>query len=820
MIGTYQTASATGTYATRADAEPTQFIGLGTLCKYNAEINEGGSFGRDVPYPFRYLFDNGDAVVLRVYLTEPAKGYESFTLTVGLPTSATLPGIVYTDEGYFEAERDVDYTQQGEFTYKFKPGEMYHDIRVTPIVRSQWFVERLLHVELKQEDVHGASVLQYASVNLVSIASHRTPPKLTVSAPTTGGATFDVTFSLDAACIDPVTVYYSWDDTGVTATDSANDSGSLTIASGDSSKVVEFTATVTGVSRTITIDHERETVVATKEQTWIEPDSGTYSVSRDIHIDENLVRRGNDIFRHGMTGSNTARSYTPSQGIRPHVGGFPSMSLVDGAGDFNDNLLGKGQSISVFPDNAVNDPITGRPMAYMVPSDNANGMPYIRQEFPPAYGGGPISAFPLQRWSRVAFRREFFTGSEASKNTEFSRVGYRIRVRDRNTGVVFKFRKTGTDPWGDAGVGSYTFQFNGTVAGSLEIDIYDVDGVYRRYKWGGATSGTTVGVAVPATITSETIAAAWAAAFNGVHGQKLTAVHSGDDVTLSHTEAAPVYDGTGVLTNRWSDKPITYNTSAWFKGAPASPQRFTTTTIVDGAGRDMRPVAVGGTNEQYYYDSVSGVEVWFLHSYNQWRQKSSYSGSVLTNSDDAWGTWYGVVRDDAGLCLWYIHFMPDESQDVERYRYGTVGQTGLDGDPLVSENLILWNYNGYQSESTGSKVSGGDDDGERGHEYSGDIGNPIEYPTWIDVRPYAPDPFPAGGGRYEDGSRGGTNTVAHIRDNQRGALWHSWHFETQDGIFSPLGPPTEYWPCFGNYWTPRGYAITTDPRSSDSVSIP
>lgn len=830
MIGTYQTVSVTGTYASRRDAEPTQYIGLAHLSKYNALVNEGAAFGRDYPYPFRYLFDTDDAVTVRVFLSQPARGYETFTLIDTLPDNFDAPGVVYTDEGYFEAQVDVDYTRNAGFTYAFKPGERFKDIRITPVERPQWFVERLLHLRLEQSNVQGAQVLPYATVNLISIASHRTPPVLTVSGPGSGTGTFDITFSLDAACIDPVTIYYNWVDnatglpaTDVTPTNASGASGVATIPAGGTSLVVNFTeSTTVGQVRKITVDHERGTVVLGKQQAWIDSEAGTYTVTRDIHIDENLVRRSNDIFRHGMTGRNTKTSYTAEQGIRPHVGGFPSMSLVDGAGEINHLLLGEGQFDTVLPDNTVNDPITGRAMYYMVPSSNANGMPYVRQEFPPAYGGGPISAFPLQQWSRVAYRREFFYGSEASKNTEYARVGYRIRVRDRNTGVVFKFRKTGTDPWGDAGVGSYTFRFNGTVAGSLEIDIYDVDGVYRRYKWGGTTGGTTVGVVVPATITSETIAAAWADAFNGSHGQKLTALHSGDDVTLSHTEAAPVYDGTGVLTNRWSDKPITYNTSAWFKGSPASPQRFTTPTIVDGAGRDMRPASVGGTNEQYYYDSVSGVEVWFWHRYNQWRQRVGYSGTVSPNSDDAWGQWYGVTRDDAGLCLWYIQYMPLETAVNEHYRYGTVGMDGRDSAALVnSGNKGLWNYDEVTSETLGNKIL---DDGsayydQRGWNFAGDIGNPIEYPTWIAAGTNKPDPFPAGGGLYQDGSREGTNTLNHVRDNRRGCLWHSWWFETQDAQFAPMGPPTDYWPCFGNYWTPRGYAITTDPRSNHVVII-
>jgi len=688
MVGTYATASVTGTYASRADAEPTQFIGLGSLCKYNAQVNEGAAFGKDVPYPFRYLFDNSDAISLRVYLTEPARGYESFTLTVGLPENKFVPEAVYTDEGYFEAEAGVDYTQTGSFSYSFKPGELFHDIRIAPIERTQWFVERLLHVRLEQSNVEGALVLPYASANLVSIASHRTPPKLTVDAPSGAvGSTFDVDFDLDAACIDPVTVYYSWSDTDVTASDSANNSGSLTIPAGQQSKTVEFSHTAgSGVTRTITIDHERETVVAAKEQTWVDADAGTYSVARDIHIDENLVRRGNDIFRHGTTGQNTDKAYSTADGIRPQMSGFPSLSLVDGAGEINHNLLGSGQSTTAVPTNTVNDPITGRAMAYMVIADNANGVPYVRQEFPAAYGGGPISAFELLRWSRVAFRREFFTGDEVDLNTEYSRVGYRIRVRDRNTGVVFKFRKPGTDCWGDQTLATATMVFSANPSAGDTFSLTDAAGTTHNFEYvaSGATGKQiTIGATVQDTLNSLSA--------------KVRA--SGFGCSLGAGQAT--IEQSAVANVAASDTAITYSTTSYLSTAPTY---FVTPTIVDGGGRDMRPTSVGGTNEQYYYDSTTGVEVWFWHQYNQWRQPPDYvsNGGTAPVSDDAWGTYYGVTRDDAGLTLWYIHYMPYETDTDELYRYGTTGQTGGLTDTLVDEGLAVWNYNGYQSESTGS----------------------------------------------------------------------------------------------------------------------
>ena len=820
MVGTYATAGAKGTYASRADAEPTQFIGLAHLSKYNAQINEGGTYGKDFPYPFRYVLDDSDAVVLRVYLTQPAKGYESFTLTLGLPQPEWDASVDLTAEGYYEAVEGTDFTQVGGFSYSFKPGEIYHDIRVTPVKRTQWFVERLLYVRIEQQNVNGASVLGYANCNLVSIASRLTPPVLTVSAGGAVSGTFDLTFSLDAACIDPVTVYYTWDNTDVVATDSANDSGSLTIASGQSSKVVNFTETTGGgASRTITVDHERGTVVPSKQQTWIDPDAATYSVDRDVHVDENLVRRSNDIGRHGFTSGLVVRTYSASQGFRPQMSGVPTLHLLDGAGELNLNEPNASQGVITIPDNAVTDPITGREMRYVVPSDNVTGIPYIRQEFPAAYGGGPISAFELNRWTRVAYRREFFTGSEASKNVEYSRVGFRIRVRDRNPGVTFKFRRCGAGAFGDSTPATAVVTFNGTDPSGETITLEDYAGTSHVFHFGIGGGGGNIEVPLP--VGGGTDASGWAqqltaqiSALNPAF--RIYATQDGASVNLAMDAARPEIN----TATAYGARAIAYSSTGWLSSSPAN---FRTETIVDGAGRYMGPASAGGTNVQYYYDSVSGVEVWFWHRYNTWMRPSGYAGSVVSSAD-GWNDWYGVTRDEAGLCLWFIHYMPDEVQTGELYRYGTENQTGLSGDTLVnSGNKGLWNYDEVSSETSGNKIT---DTASayydlRGYEFSGDIGNPIEYPVWVDSRTNKPDPYPAGGGRYQDGSRSGTNTLEDIRSNERGALMHSWWFETQESQFNsghPMGPPARFWPSFGNYWTPRGLAITSDPRSTTTVT--
>lgn len=838
MIGTYATASAKGTYASRLDAEPTQFIGLSHLSKYNAAVNEGSSFGRDYPYPFKYIFDDEGPVLLRVYLSEPAKGIESFTLTLGFPQPFWDPALDLTAEGFFEAQEGVDFTQEGGFSYKFKPGELYHEIRITPVLRSQWFVERILYITLEPQNCQGCTVMSFASINMVSIASRLTPPVLTVTAAASGTAAgFDVTFDLDAPCIDPVTVYYRWFDPGsgnevidVTPTDAANRSGTCTIPAGSDQKVVEFALNPlvpTPVDRKIEIFHERETVNPEKEQTWIDPETATYSVSRDIHWDENLVRRGSDVTRHGFTGFLTPKTYTAQHGFRPHAAGIPTMSLIDGASEINVNEPNPSQAIITIPTNPVNDPETGRPMYYLVPSDNVSGVPYVRQEFPPAYGGGPISAFTLLKWSRVSYRREFFTGSEAGKNVEYSRVGFRVRVRDRNHGVVFRFRNAGLfgDPWGDQTAASAAFQFHPSilpVAGDT-IQMTDYLGATNTWTWVATATDppTAFQMEVKATPEECAVEMAYAVASTGespgVGIHRLTAVSEGRTCTVSQGKPRPVSSG---------DTAITCSSTAYLY---LPPTRLVTSSISDAGGRDMRPVAVGGTNEQYYYDSTTGIEVWFYSIDNPWQNSAIHppSGPLhIPTCLDAWGTWYGVTRDSTGLVLWYIHYMPRLSDTLDHWRYGTSDGTGnlgtgMDTDPPVGTGQkIHWNYNGWHSEGTGNLLLDDDVDPAhpyynlRGYEFRGDVGNPIEYPVYMDARGDGTYPGP-----YQDGSRGGTNTLNSIRDNEMGCLWHSWAFETQDASMT-LGPPTEYWNNAGNYWTPRGYAVTLGPiRSNHTINI-
>jgi hypothetical protein len=397
-------------------------------------------------------------------------------------------------------------------------------------------------------------------------------------------------------------------------------------------------------------------------------------------------------------------------------------------------------------------------------------------------------------------------------------VGYRIRERDRNTGVVFKFRRCGAGAFGDATPATAVVTFNGTDPSGETITLEDYAGTSHVFYFGPGGGGGNIEVPLPVGGTMD--ASGWAqqltAQITALNpGFRVYATQDGATVNLAMDAARPEIN----TATAYGARPIAYSSTGWLSSSPAN---FRTETIVDGAGRYMGPASAGGTNVQYLYDTVSGVEVWFWHRYNQWRQRVGYSGTVTPNSDDAWGQWYGVVRDEAGLCLWYIQYMPLEGAVDEHYRYGTVGMDGRDSAALVnSGNKGLWNYDEVTSETLGQKITDTSSAyyDQRGWNFAGDIGNPIEYPTWIAAGTNKPDPFPAGGGLYQDGSREGTNTLNHVRDNQRGALWHSWWFETQDAQFVPMGPPPDYWPSLGNYWTPRGYAITTDPRAEDVILV-
>jgi hypothetical protein len=55
-----------------------------------------------------------------------------------------------------------------------------------------------------------------------------------------------------------------------------------------------------------------------------------------------------------------------------------------------------------------------------------------------------------------------------------------------------------------------------------------------------------------------------------------------------------------------------------------------------------------------------------------------------------------------------------------------------------------------------------------------------------------------------------------IRTNSKGNLSHSYRTEMSDSVLS--GPPTDFWPASGLFWTPWGNAVI-NPSSTTSVTF-
>ena len=851
MIGVGRAARVVGTASVvdqKRDQTTTPVAGWASVSKYDSVVNEGASVQSVSHYWTRFLQDTYGTFDIYVTLSAPATGRERLRWEIA---GDTTTGFVTFDESRVNSD--------GNLEMAFIKGRTQHRIRVSITEREKWFRPRRYVLNLLSAD--NCEVADGPNTLVLVVYSRKEPPQIAI----TGGgtmtgspnATVDVTFTLKdpdgtdydmSKLIDQVDVYYriylSTDayKTPV-STDIGPTSGGSAVGTdprqqkvtwnpgGLAAQTVTFTE-VGAASGTYKLEALVERPTVKYDSEWINPDTGIKSTSTiDIHVDENQWMFSNDypLLRQDNYGLYIQDGWHPGY---PTGYGYGGQTLTT-------TSLPHVEFHSQTAASPVTDPITGNDLDWWANTAQVTAGPsYTRQLFSVQYCGGPwIGHVPPTgtNFIRAAYRIEPYKSEDVDHQAETISVGYRARQVARSSSVQFRMRnrnaQAGYSVFGDNGLASYTFEFNGTVAGSLEIDIYDVDGVYRRYKWGGTTVGTTVGVVVPpGTPTAEEIAAAWYNAFRSPNGQKLTAFITGAQVEVRATEAARVYDGVGTLTARWSDKPITWNTSAWFVGSPASPGRFKTSTIVDASGNDCRPTAVGGTTGEYYYDEETGTEIWFWSMKNMWGRNSGFAGSGLTTTSaperlttSVWNKWYGVYRDPIwGLTVWMVNYVADEpagfdptaaiasNSDVYRYNEGnTISNvrafTAWDNTvhppsrtPVVGDAhgwLIESTETGYFPDgATWTQVQG------KGYDFTGYSKCLMVFnPVWA---------------LSQDGSDDNQG-FATIRDNDIGTLIHSIQmqvFERQSDFYDAT---TGSWPDFFpaqlyNWWSPRGNCTSTN----------
>ena len=824
----------------------TQVAKWAPVSQYDTMVNEGASVSQKTQLYTRFMEDTRSSFDFYVQLSGPATGRERIRWSIDGADTA----FVEFDQTRTNSDGDLELAPiKGRDQIRF---------RATVKERTGWFAPRRMVLTLDSADQ--CEIHDSATTLVLIVYSSKAPPEVTITGGPLdlSGGTDSVSFNLvdDAGTaydmsklIDTVTAYYriydDADDYKTPIPDKIRVDGSANVdprdqkvtftSGGSNTQSVTFVA-YGGAPSAATL----ELLVERKDNKYVSTewnaDTGIKNTSgRQIHQDENQWYFSNDY----------ATLRQDNYGLYKKDGWHPGYPTGYGYGGqtLTSTSLPHVEFFEQSATTKVNDPITGNAMQWWVNTDQVTAGPsYTRQLFTVQYCGGPwIGHIPPAgtNFIRCAYRIEPFKTEDVDHQHEIISVGYRARQVARSSSVQFRMRnrnaQTGFSVFGDNGLASHTFEFNGTVAGSLEIDIYDVDGVYRRYKWGGTTAGTTVGVVVPpGTPTAEEIANAWHNAFRGGNGQKITSSITGAQVEVRATEAARVYDGAGTLTARWSDKPISWNTAAWFVGTPSSPGRFKTSTIVDASGNDCRPTAVGGTTGEYYYDEETGTEIWFWSMKNMWgRQKNATVSGLLTNgaperlTATAWDKWYGVRRDPIwGLTVWMTNYVPDEPGSFDptgaidtthAYRYN-------DGNSTNVRSFSSWGYSGndivkttaepgWLIESTETAYLPLVDDGystaeSKGWDFAGYSKCLMVFnPVWVS---------------NFDGSDD-NQSFATVKSADLGTLIHS--IQMQIDVESEFyDASTGTWPDFfpaqqHNYWSPRGNCVSGVTSARPTVGI-
>jgi hypothetical protein len=176
-----------------------------------------------------------------------------------------------------------------------------------------------------------------------------------------------------------------------------------------------------------------------------DPLLNTFTVPRDVHLDQNLWHQSNDISSVWQIGPT-------AEPIRPLTPGHPSSH--EGGGAFSYNTLdGEATGIPQDADPKLLDPITGNELKLFHPNYNVyQEMSYIREGFEAAFGGSAVTAHEIRKFIMTRWYFKQMVGVDEPRNAEFSHVRVRIRNSDRNHGITFRFSHKidsswdGTDP--------------------------------------------------------------------------------------------------------------------------------------------------------------------------------------------------------------------------------------------------------------------------------------------------------------------------------------------------------------------------------------
>lgn len=846
MIGVGRAARVVGTASVvdqKRDQTTTPVAGWASVSKYDSVVSEGASTLSVTHYWTRFLQDTYGTFDIYVTLSAPATGRERLRWEIaGDPTT----GFVAFDESRVNSA--------GNLEMAFIKGRTQHRIRVSVTEREKWFRPRRYVLNLLSAD--NCEVADGPNTLVLIVYSRKEPPQIQI----TGGgtmtgspnATADVTFTLKdpdgtdydmSKLIDQVDVYYriylSTDayKTPVPTKIGPTSGGSAVGTDPRQQKVtwnpgglaaqtVTFTE-VGAASGTYKLEAIVERPTVKYDSEWINPDTGIKSTSTiDIHVDENQWMFSNDypLLRQDNYGLYIQDGWHPGY---PTGYGYGGQTLTT-------TSLPHVEFHSQTAASPVNDPITGNSLEWWANTAQVTAGPsYTRQLFSVQYCGGPwIGHVPPTgtNFIRAAYRIEPYKSEDVDHQAETISVGYRARQVARSSSVQFRMRNV----VGANGHGKFPASYNAQqpyIAWTQDA-VFGAGDSLSLVDYEGSPYTYTAGVHFAVGATADESAQNLVDAINA-SPLKVFALKAGSTVAVKQGESngvhpgVPAYSASGFYTDRLNvtggnfDLRVTFVTS----------KRFTSTGIVDASGNDCRPTAVGGTTGEYYYDSDTGVELWFWSMKNMWGRNAGWTGGTGLTTTSAperlttsvWNKWYGVYRDPIwGLTVWMVNYVADEpagfdptaaiavDSDVYRYNEGNTTSnvrafTAWDNTVHPpSRTPVVGDAHGWLIEST---ETGYFPDGATWTQVQGKGYDFTAYSKCLMV-------FNPVWALSQDGSDDNQG-FATIRDGDIGTLIHSIQmqvFERQSDFYDAT---TGSWPDFFpaqlyNWWSPRGNCTSTN----------
>jgi hypothetical protein len=338
------------------------------------------------------------------------------------------------------AVEDTHWSTASSTTLTLRGGNSSVSLPITIIDKGKWFFEKYLTIRVTS--VTGAVLGKDFDGAQLIIRPATDPPLVSVgSTGATVGSGVNQIVRLDLSYVplagEEPTLY--WKATGdlAPAITGLPLSGTVQFQAGTDSRNIavqhDGTGTV-GDSASIIADYESDQV-AYSDRLWDTDAQAWVTGDIDVHVDENLWCHSTDIMAAGT-------EWQPLTTNWPFFPSNPRNTLLGGV-DQTDKTIPIGTSEAQdTTDTPVTDPNTGNDLEALTPNanyDDANAIPYLRQSFNLAWGGGPDTGHITRAWSRTVYRIAHWTANESTdRDIELHRVGARVRTQNRDHGVVFR----------------------------------------------------------------------------------------------------------------------------------------------------------------------------------------------------------------------------------------------------------------------------------------------------------------------------------------------------------------------------------------------